>query len=258
MAKTQSGQQKEGVGETIRTIIYAILIAVIFRTFLFQPFWIPSGSMKSTLLIGDYLFISKYAYGYSKHSFPWSLAPFDGRILASQPERGDVIVFKHPRTNDDFIKRLIGLPGDEIQVRSGVVHINGEPATQEPIGFFTEDAGRTVCLETPVIDGERRCVKEALEETLPGGRSHVILNADADLSERTDNTDVFTVPDGQYFFMGDNRDNSSDSRFPLPRGVGFVPFENLVGRAEIVAISSDGPFWEVWNWRWGRFLTIIR
>ncbi|MFV0474288.1 MAG: signal peptidase I [Pikeienuella sp.] len=256
MARAKHVKQKDSIGETIRTIVWAIVIAVIFRTFLFQPFWIPSGSMKSTLLIGDYLFISKYAYGYSKNSFPWSLGPFDGRILASQPERGDVIVFKHPKTGEDFIKRLIGLPGDRIQMKEGVLHINGEPVKMERDGDFIEQIapGHTRCIDKPMIDGEVRCVKESWLETLPNGRVHALLNADGDLSPDTDNTRVFTVPEGQYFFMGDNRDNSNDSR----QGVGFVPFENLVGRAELIAISSDGPFYEIWNWRWSRFLTVIR
>ncbi|QIE57501.1 signal peptidase I [Pikeienuella piscinae] len=256
MAKSKHGKQKDGIGETIRTIVWAILIAIVFRTFLFQPFWIPSGSMKPTLLIGDYLFISKYAYGYSKHSFPWSLGPFDGRIFASQPERGDVIVFKHPRNGEDFIKRLVGLPGDTVQVKGGVLQINGEPVEMVRDGDFIEniDPMRTRCIDKPVIDGDVRCVKEEWLETLPNGVTHSVLNADGNLSSATDNTRVFTVPEGQYFFMGDNRDNSNDSR----QGVGFVPFENLVGRAEVIAVSSDGPFYEIWNWRWGRLLTIIR
>ena len=132
MAKTKSGKSKDSFAETMKTIVYAVLIAVVFRTLLFQPFWIPSGSMKSTLLIGDYLFISKYSYGYSKHSFPWSLGPFEGRIMGSTPERGDVAVFKHPRTGEDYIKRVVGLPGDRIQVIGGVLHINDEPAAQTP------------------------------------------------------------------------------------------------------------------------------
>lgn len=256
MAKSKAGKSRDSFGETVKTVIYAVLIAVVFRTFLFQPFWIPSGSMKSTLLIGDYLFISKFAYGYSKHSFPWSLAPFEGRILASTPERGDVAVFKHPRTGEDYIKRVVGLPGDRIQVREGVLYINDEPARQEKIGFFVEaiDPARTRCIEKRQIEGELRCIKEAYRETFPDGRSHVILNADANLTRNADNTQVWTVPEGRYFMMGDNRDNSTDSRMD----VGFVPFENFVGRAEIIAISSDGPFWEIWSWRWGRFLTWIR
>ncbi len=257
MSRSKTSRQKEGVGDTIRTIVWAILIAALFRTFLFQPFWIPSGSMKQTLLIGDYLFISKYSYGYSKHSFPWSLAPFEGRIFASQPERGDVIVFKHPRSGEDYIKRLIGLPGDTVQMRGGKLFLNGEEVPQTRDGDFVEDivpGGSLRCVDRPVIEGEVRCVKERWTETLPFGRSYTVLNADGNLSPETDNTKIFTVPEGQFFFMGDNRDNSNDSR----QGVGFVPFENLVGRAELIAISSDGPFWEVWNWRWGRFLTWVR
>ncbi|MEX2520901.1 MAG: signal peptidase I [Paracoccaceae bacterium] len=256
MARSKTSKQKEGIGETIKTIVWAVLIALVFRTFLFQPFWIPSGSMKQTLLIGDYLFISKYSYGYSKHSFPWSMGPFDGRIFGSQPDRGDVIVFKHPRSGEDFIKRLIGLPGDRIQVKGGKLFINEIEAPQVQDGFFTEpiDPMRTRCIDKPTVEGELVCVKEAWTETLPNGTSYTVLNADGNLSAATDNTRVFTVPEGQYFFMGDNRDNSNDSR----QGVGFVPYENLVGRAELIAISSDGPFYEVWNWRWSRFLTIIR
>ena len=180
MAKSKTGKSKDSFAETVKTVVYAVLIAVVFRTFLFQPFWIPSGSMKSTLLIGDYLFISKFAYGYSKHSFPWSLAPFDGRILGSTPDRGDVAVFKHPRTGEDYIKRVVGLPGDTIQVREGVLYINGEAARQDKIGFFVEaiDPARTRCIEKRQIEGELRCIKEAYRETFPDGRSHIILNAD--------------------------------------------------------------------------------
>ncbi|MEM7545635.1 MAG: signal peptidase I [Pseudomonadota bacterium] len=254
MAKQKVGKQKDSIADTIRTVVYAIAIAIVFRTFLFQPFWIPSGSMKSTLLIGDYLFISKYSYGYSKHSFPWSLGPFDGRIFGSMPERGDVVVFKHPRTNEDFIKRVTGLPGDRLQMRGGVLYINDEEVRQEKVGDFVEPMGRVKCVEKPVVDGEVVCVKEQIRETYPDGTNHLILNADGNLQPETDNTAVFTVPEGHFFFMGDNRDNSNDSR----QGVGMVPYENLVGRAELIAISSDGPFYQVWNWRFDRFLSVIR
>jgi signal peptidase I len=256
MARKKVGKQKDSVADTIRTVVYAILIAVVFRTFLFQPFWIPSGSMKETLLVGDYLFISKFSYGYSKHSFPWSLAPFDGRIFGSEPERGDVVVFKHPKTGDDFIKRVVGMPGDEIQMRGGVLFINGEESRQEKSGEFIEPliAGQNRCLSKEERDGELVCIKDLIRETFPDGNSHLILNSDSNLVSGTDNTGIYTVPADHYFFMGDNRDNSNDSR----QGVGFVPYENLVGRAELVAISSDGPFYEVWNWRFGRFLTAIR
>ncbi len=244
MAKTK---KKEGFGELLKTIVYALLIAGVFRTLLFQPFWIPSGSMKSTLLIGDYLFISKYSYGYSSASCPSlfgvNLCPFiPGRILASEPDRGDVIVFKHPRTGEDYIKRLIGLPGETVQMRGGVLHIDGRRVGMERDGVF--------------IDGDNGRALEVWRETLPGGVSHVALNTVDGMM--FDDTPEYLVPEGQYFFMGDNRDNSRDSREPRAAGgVGFVPFENLVGRAEIIAVSADGPFWQVWNWRFGRsFMSI--
>lgn len=255
MARARAAKKKDGLLETVKTVVYAILIAVVFRTLLFQPFWIPSGSMKSTLLIGDYLFISKYSYGYSRHSLPFSFPPFDGRIWGGEPERGDVIVFKHPRTGEDYIKRLIGLPGDKVQMREGVVYLNGEPLAQERTNFFVEDIdpGRTKCVERATVEGEVRCVKEAFKETLPSGRSYTVLNADGN-SGGSDNTRIFTVPAENYFFVGDNRDNSNDGRMD----VGFVPYENLVGRAELIALSSDGPFYQIWNWRFDRFLTVIR
>jgi signal peptidase I len=219
----------------------------VFRSLLFQPFWIPSGSMKSTLLIGDFLFVSKFSYGYSKHSFPWSIIPFEGRILASEPERGDVIVFKHPRNGQDYVKRLIGLPGDTIQVTKGILHINGVAAPQEPDGEFIEATGGSVrCKDYPRIDGQVMCMKERSIETLPNGVSHIVLNADANNSPRTDNTREFNVPAGHYFFMGDSR-----------LDVGMVPFENLVGRADLIALSFDGAFWEVWDWRSDRFFLKI-
>ena len=244
MAKTK---KKEGFGELLKTIVYALLIAAVFRTVLFQPFWIPSGSMKSTLLIGDYLFISKYAYGYSSASCPSlfgvNLCPFiPGRILGAEPERGDVIVFKHPRTNEDYIKRLVGLPGETVQMIGGVLHIDGRPVERVRDGAFVdEDSGRAL---------------EVWRETLPNGVEHVTLNTVNGMM--FDDTPQFVVPQGQYFFMGDNRDNSRDSREPRASGgVGFVPFENLVGRAEVIAVSADGPFWQVWNWRFGRTFTAI-
>ncbi len=258
MAKTK---KKEGFGELLKTIVYALLIAGVFRTILFQPFWIPSGSMKSTLLVGDYLFISKYAYGYSSASCPTifgvNLCPFiPGRILASEPERGDVIVFKHPRSDEDYIKRLIGLPGDTIQMRDGVLNINGEPVKMTRDGVFLDDAfGR--CNDRREVGGERLCALESWTETLPNGVSHTILNTADGMTY--DDTPEYVVPKGAYFFMGDNRDNSRDSREPQSSGgVGFVPFANLVGRAEVIAVSADGPFWAVWDWRFGRTLKLIR
>lgn len=241
-----------GFGETLRVIVEALAIALVVRTFLFQPFNIPSGSMIPTLLIGDYLFVSKYSYGYSKHSFPFSILPVDGRFLfVSEPKRGDVVVFKLPKDNStDYIKRLVGLPGDRIQVIQGVLHINGSAVKLENNGsFLTGDRwGRPV--QTPLI-----------KETLPGGVSHSIIELEG-AGAYLDNTKEYVVPTGHFFFMGDNRDNSQDSR--VLSEVGFVPFENLVGRAEIIFFSmeEDARFYEFWRWpwsiRWDRMFRGIR
>ncbi len=232
MARKKAG----GFAETVRTIAYAALIALVVRTFLFEPFNIPSGSMLPTLLIGDYLFVSKYSYGYSKHSFPFSPGLFSGRILERQPERGDVIVFKLPSDDQtDYIKRIIGLPGDRIMVRDGILHINGVSVSRQKIeGEDPQAPGGTIYLET-----------------LPNGVTHRIREVSDD--EFADNTREYEVPPGHYFVMGDNRDNSQDSRF-----IGPIPAENLVGRAEILFFSVDGSaaIWQVWRWplavRWSR------
>jgi signal peptidase I len=242
--------KSRSVFETARTLVYAIAIALAVRTFLFEPFNIPSGSMKPTLLVGDYLFVSKFAYGYSRHSFPFSLAPFDGRIFGSLPERGDVAVFKLPSDNStDYIKRIIGLPGDKIQVRGGILYLNGEPADRVPIQNYFDDDGN----QNPP-NGYHQFL-----ETLPGGGpSYTVL----DLVPRgsLDNTRVYEVPEGHVFAMGDNRDNSLDSRVD---GVGLIPVENLIGRAELLFFSTNGQarFWEVWKWptaiRWDRLFSWI-
>lgn len=247
-----------GFVETVKTIVYALLIAGVFRTLFFQPFWIPSGSMKETLLIGDFLFVNKMAYGYSRWSCPFGMCPFSGRILAREPERGDIVVFRHPVTGADFIKRVVGLPGDRIQMREGIVWLNGEPLQQEPAGIFTEVFERQGpmgqfprCANAPVGQGGT-CEKTRLRETLPSGRSYVVLDID---TGPLDNTAVFTVPAGEFFFIGDNRDNSQDSREVQSRGgVGTVPFENLIGRARHVVFSSAGrSMLHFWTWRSDRF-----
>jgi signal peptidase I len=252
-----------GLVETVKTIFWALLIAGVFRTLFFQPFWIPTGSMKDTLLIGDFLFVNKMAYGYSQHSCPFSLCTFiDGRWFGSEPERGDVIVFRHPVNGADFIKRVVGLPGDRVQMRDGVLYVNDEEAAQEPVEPFVEIKNRqgsqgTVprCANDPVPQGGE-CVKARAIETLPDGTSHSVLDI---ARSATDDTPVYVVPEGGYFFMGDNRDNSSDSRVPRSLGgVGFVPFENLVGRADRVIFSSAGrSMFFFWTWRPGRFFEKI-
>jgi signal peptidase I len=247
--------------ETVKTIVYALLIAGVFRTLFFQPFWIPSGSMKDTLLIGDFLFVNKMAYGYSRHSCPFSMCPFEGRILFSEPERGDVVVFRHPVNGQDFIKRLIGLPGDRIQMQDGVLFINGEAATQTPDGEFIEvferqgPAGSLPLCKNGAVGLGADCVKDKKIETLPDGTTHSVLDV---RPSQLDNTGVFTVPDGHYFFMGDNRDNSTDSRVRQPAGVGFVPEDHLIGRADRIFFSAAGrSLFFFWQWRSDRYFKAI-
>ncbi len=270
-------QAKTGnaIWETIKTIVYALLIAGVFRTLFFQPFWIPSGSMKPTLLIGDFLFVNKMAYGYSYASCPSLIIPSVGlnidaqdicgwmqsdnsRIMGGEPERGDVIVFRHPVTGRDYIKRLIGLPGDKVQIRNGVIILNDTPVKQEPDGVFTEilepqgpQQLRPRCENGPVGIGGA-CEKSRYIETLPNGVSYEVLNIS---NQATDNTGVYVVPEGHYFFMGDNRDNSSDSRVPQTvGGVGYVPYEDLLGRADRIMFSSAGrSMLFFWTWRGDRF-----
>src|SRR4051795_1039098 len=238
MSVTSGAKRKEGgIAETGRVIFHALIIALVIRTFLFQPFNIPSGSMKATLLVGDYLFVSKYSYGYSHYSLPFSPPLFSGRIFGREPKRGDVLVFRLPRDDStDYIKRVIGLPGDEIQMISGVLHINGQPIKRERIEDFTDD------------EGGRPTNVRRWRETLPNGVSYTSL--DMVDNGYYDNTQVYHVPPGHFFMMGDNRDNSTDSR--VLAQVGYVPFENIVGRAEIIFFSiRDGEHaWALWRWPW--------
>jgi len=251
-AKPREKRKESGAAETGRVIFHALIIAFVIRTFLFQPFNIPSGSMMGTLLIGDYLFVSKYSYGLSHYSFPGSPNLFSGRIVGSEPQRGDVVVFRLPKDDSvDYIKRVIGLPGDRIQMIDGVLNINGAPVKREQIADYVGD---NPCGG----DGVAR-VKQ-WRETLPNGVSYQSL--DCQDNGFLDNTPVYTVPPGNFFMMGDNRDNSTDSR--VLAQVGYVPFENLVGRAQIIFFSvGDGePAWHFWNWpwsvRWSRLFTIVR
>lgn len=276
-AKAETGN---AIWETVKTIVYALLIAGVFRTLFFQPFWIPSGSMKQTLLIGDFLFVNKMAYGYSYASCPSLMLPgiginvdaedlcgvFKGnnsRLFASQPDRGDVVVFRHPVSGRDYIKRLIGLPGDRIQVNDGVVSINGTSVELRDDGAFAEtfelqgpQRSYPRCENAPVGEGGI-CLKSRQIEVLPNGVEHAILNIS---NQNSDHTGVYLVPDGHFFFMGDNRDNSSDSRIPQNAGgVGFVPFENLIGRADRIMFSSAGrSMLFFWTWRSDRYFKGIK
>jgi signal peptidase I len=244
-------KEEGGFLDTIRVIIHALILAFVVRIFLYQPFNIPSGSMIPTLLVGDYLFVSKFSYGYSKYSLPFSPNLFSGRVFSSEPTRGDVVVFKLPTDNEtDYIKRLVGMPGDKIQMIRGTLQINGKAVERERIeDFVLREDGR-----------ERRVPR--YRETLPNGVAFNTL--DLIQGSDADDTDVFTVPADHYFMMGDNRDNSTDSRFFGGRGVGYVPRENLIGRAEIIFFSIDdtATLFRPWNWpveiRWTRFLDLIR
>ena len=251
MSTMANGKKKEsGWVETGRVIFHALLIALVIRTFLFQPFNIPSGSMKATLLVGDYLFVSKYSYGYSHYSLPLSPPLFSGRLLSfAEPARGDIVVFRLPKDDTtDYIKRVIGLPGDSIQMVDGVLHINGQPVKRERIEDFIDED-----------EGGRSTRVRRWRETLPNGVTYTTLDLPYNL--QADNTEVYHMPPENYFMMGDNRHNSTDSRFPQ---VGYVPFENIVGRAQLIffSVQEGERAWEVWRWpfsvRWSRLLTIVR
>ena len=230
-------RDKESWTELGKTALIALLLALVIRSFLYEPFNIPSGSMMPTLLVGDYLFVAKRDYGYSRASFPFGVVPIQDRIWVNRmPARGDIIVFKLPSDGaTDYIKRIVGLPGDTIQTINGRLYINGVIVPREAVGYERINNGI----------GQQITVTRYIE-TLPGGVMHSIYEeGDA---EELDNAGPFTVPEGHYFAMGDNRDNSRDSR--VMELVGFIPFRNIVGRADILFFSTDGSATLLEPWKW--------
>ena len=247
MVAVKKVKKKDSWGEVVKTIVYALLIAGVFRSLLFQPFNIPSASMESTLLTGDYLFVSKFSYGFSRASFPFEFIPFSGRIFSAQPERGDVVVFKNRRDNNfDYIKRVIGLPGDRVQVKGGTLYLNGQAVPKVQTEHYLE------------YFGTRPHEVARYIETLPNGTSYSVL--DRFPIGEYDDTEIYSVPEGHYFMMGDNRDNSLDSR----ADVSFVAHESLVGKAQLIFFSTDQSalLWEVWKWpsaiRYERLFSRVR
>jgi signal peptidase I len=250
-ASPKSGAANEVV-EIIKTVVYALLIALFLRVIFFQPYTIPSASMEPNLYEGDYIIVSKFTYGWSRHSIPFSPPIFHGRIFERQAHRGDIVVFKLPRDNHtDYVKRLIGLPGDRIQMKGGLLYLNGQAVKRTYVGTVKEDSGY----------GFIRDVFQ-YRETLPGGKSYITDDFGPD--EDLDNTPVFVVPEGHYFMMGDNRDNSSDSRVdPAQGGVGYVPAENLEGKAQVIMLSwkAGASIFKPWTWildaRPSRFFKVL-
>lgn len=244
-AAAAAPKKQESTVEVILTVVYALLIALLIRTLAVEPFNIPSGSMTPTLLTGDYVFVSKFSYGYSRHSLPFAPSILHGRLFGRLPERGDVAVFVNPHTGDDYIKRIVGLPGDRIQVTNGVLIINGEPSKRERIGVYREREWNEA------YGRPEDQMRYHYKETLPNGVQHEILGDLVSYPEDAapvDNTGVFVVPEDSFFAMGDNRDNSADSRLDL----GYVPLENLVGRADrrFISLEAGAHLWEFWRWPW--------
>ena len=232
MSKTDE-QSGSAILDTIKTLLVAGIIAISFRSVVAEPFNIPSGSMIPTLLVGDYLFVSKYSYGYSRYSFPFGIAPINGRVFEDTPQRGDVAVFRLPSNPSvDYIKRVIGLPGDVVQVKQGILHLNNTPVNRRLIGTVQPSSLQSTA-------------DTVYRETLPDGREHMIQEVN-DI-QLFDNTQAFTIPEGHYFMMGDNRDNSRDSR---SSSVGVVPIENFIGKAQFIFFSVDqsARIWEIWKW----------
>jgi len=236
--------KKKDIIENIKTLFYALIIAIIIRSLIIQPFYIPSSSMEPTLLVGDRIFVTKYSYGYSKHSFPFSPPIFKGRILSNKPERGDIVVFKTPADNrTDYIKRLIGLPGDQVQFLDSNLYINNSEVVKSRLSSSDKIYCGTYDLDVYTF-----------EENLPNGIKHKSVYLK---NFPYDNSDPFVVPDDHYFFLGDNRDCSKDSRFLS--SVGYVHKDNLVGKAQFIFFSSDKSIGNIFSfWKWNKSLRFKR
>jgi signal peptidase I len=241
-----------------RFLVTLAILAWVLRSFVAAPFNIPSGSMLPGLRIGDYLLVAKWPYGFSRYSFPWQFPSFDGRVLGRLPERGDVVVFRAPGSNSEYIKRVIGLPGDTIEVRGGMLVLNGSNLPRESRGLFAVPVSANspcrvvppaLAMVRPDAEGRPACLYPAYRETLPGGRSYLVL--DQVENPRADDFGPVRVPKGHVFMMGDNRDDSLDSRFsPAEMGIGFVPLDHLVGRALVTYWSTDGSASYIKPWTW--------
>ena len=251
-------RRTSGLAETTRFLVVLFLIALVLRSFVIAPFSIPSGSMLPRMMIGDYLFVAKWPYGYSRYSLPFTFPPFDGRLFTRLPRRGDVAVFRPPGSEIDFVKRVIGLPGDTIEVRGGMLILNGRPLPRQSLRPFAMPmSANSPCKVVPPAspfvatlgEGRRYCLYPAYRETLPGGPSYTVL--DQVENPRADDFPAMTVPPGHIFLMGDNRDDSLDSRFTTAEGgIGLVPVENLVGRALVTFWSTDGSASYIKPWTW--------
>jgi signal peptidase I len=269
MAKTagarRKAKEKGGTWETARFLLLLFAFTLLLRTFVAAPFVIPSGSMLPRMLIGDYLFVAKWPYGYSQYSFPFGLGRFEGRVLQSPPKRGDVIVFRDPAKGEDIVKRLVGLPGDRVQMRGGALFLNGKQVSRIRVAdFLMPVTPNSPCRQVdrerakkPIAEkGRLYCPYSRYREVLPGGRAYDILDQ---AETAADDTETFRVPEGHYFMLGDNRDDSLDSRFPRSEGgVGYLADEQLVGRALVTFFSTDGSseWLKPWTWfsaaRWER------
>ena len=249
--------EPEGIWSTVRFLFSLALLAWILRSLIVAPFSIPSGSMLPTLYVGDYLLVAKWPYGYARVSFPWGIPPIEGRVFGSTPRRGDVVVFRHPAEDADLIKRVIGLPGDTIEVRSGAVFLNGRPLGRQPLApYRLRISANSPCKAAPpaaptvrITEDTAYCVYPAFRERLPDGTSYTTLDQTSDA--QADDFPATRIPQGHVFLMGDNRDDSLDSRFPPSQGgIGMVPVEQLIGRALVTFWSTDGSasYFKPWTW----------